>query len=929
MATGKVRIFELAKELGISSKELISLFERLGLEAKNQLSVVEPPIAELVRGVLLGGKAKAAKGAAAPAAAPAKPAADAEKPAARPRKAVAPTPVAEEPVPSLKPVTGARRPAKTAAPETAPAEIAAEAPGDESVAAEPEAPAAPARPSSPAPRLAPPRPAAVPRPRRPAVAEEPEAVPTLRPVPTGRSTVAEPQPEQPGGIAASATPGPNVGLPGRPGVAPRPGQPGFPGQGYQPRPILAQPNGAPRPGQVAPARRPGGNGPFRPLTPPSGPRPFTPRQTTGAPGAQGPAPSSGTRGGGPPRRGDREDTAAKRDREKEMLLDKERRRQKRGSLDAAPAVTSTVLETIEIPDVLTVQELATSMIIPAKDVIKELIKMGTMATINQNIPATVAQNVARKFGFNAVIKEAGEEVVVEQEEDKPELMTIRPAVVTVLGHVDHGKTSLLDKIRAADVAGGEAGGITQRIGAYTVEKNDRKITFIDTPGHEAFTAMRARGAKVTDVAILVVAADDGVMPQTIEAISHIRAANVPIVVAMNKMDREDAQPERVKSQLAEQGLQPVEWGGKTEVVPVSARTGEGIDKLLETVLLEADIRDLKANKNRRAQGVVIESALDKGRGAVATVLIQNGTLRVGDVVVVGGAFGKIRALVDDKGKQVKKAGPSIPVEIMGLSEVPSAGDTLMVVSDERVAREAAAKRSTRRQEVRIAAATGPRISLESFMTMTTDGGQKTLNLILKADGQGAVEALRARVESLSNPEVDIRVIYAGVGAMTPNDVNLASASNAVLIGFNLRADETVKRLAENEQVDIRFYQVIYDVENDLKKAMLGMLSPKFREITLGRAEVREVFKVSKVGTIAGCYVQSGKITRNAKVRVLRDSAVVFESDVESLRRFKDDVREVAENFECGIQISKYQDLKVGDVIEAYTSELVAAEPVPA
>jgi translation initiation factor IF-2 len=569
------------------------------------------------------------------------------------------------------------------------------------------------------------------------------------------------------------------------------------------------------------------------------------------------------------------------------------------------------------------------MIIPAKDVIKELIKMGTMATINQNIPATVAQNVARKFGFNAVIKEAGEEVVVEQEEDKPELMMSRPPVVTVLGHVDHGKTSLLDKIRAADVAGGEAGGITQRIGAYTVEKNDRKITFIDTPGHEAFTAMRARGAKVTDVAILVVAADDGVMPQTIEAISHIRAANVPIVVAMNKMDREDAQPERVKSQLAEQGLQPVEWGGKTEVVPVSARTGEGIDQLLETVLLEADIRDLKANKNRRAQGVVIESALDKGRGAVATVLVQNGTLRVGDVVVVGGAFGKIRALVDDKGKQVKKAGPSIPVELMGLSEVPSAGDTLMVVSDERVAREAAAKRSTRRQEVRIAASTGPRISLESFMTMATDGGQKTLNLILKADGQGAVEALRARVESLSNAEVDIRVIYAGVGGMTPNDVNLASASNAVLIGFNLRPDETVKRLAENEQVDIRFYQVIYDVENDLKKAMLGMLTPKFREVTLGRAEVREVFKVSKVGTIAGCYVQSGKITRNAKVRVLRDAAVVFESDVESLRRFKDDVREVAENFECGIQISKYQDLKVGDVIEAYTSELVAAEPVPA
>jgi translation initiation factor IF-2 len=612
-----------------------------------------------------------------------------------------------------------------------------------------------------------------------------------------------------------------------------------------------------------------------------------------------------------------------------MLLDKERQRKKRGSLDAAPAVAPTVLETIEIPDVLTVQELATSMIVPAKDVIKELIKMGTMATINQNIPAEVAQNVAKKFGFNAVIKEAGEEVVVEQEEDRPELLTQRPPVVTVLGHVDHGKTSLLDKIRSADVAAGEAGGITQRIGAYTVEREGRKLTFIDTPGHEAFTAMRARGAKVTDVAILVVAADDGVMPQTLEAISHIRAANVPIVVAINKMDKEDAQPDRVKSQLAEQGLQPVEWGGKTEMVPVSARTGDGIASLLETVLLESDIRDLKANKNRRAQGVVIESALDRGRGAVATVLIQNGTLRVGDIVVVGGAYGKIRALLDDKGKQVKKAGPSIPVEVMGLSDVPSAGDTLVVVSDERVAREAAAKRSSRRQEVRIAASTGPRVSLESFMLMPADGGRKTLNLILKADGQGAVEALRGRVEGLSNAEVDVRVIYAGVGAITPNDVNLSSASNAVLIGFNIRPDETVKRLAENEQVDLRLYSVIYEVENDLKKALVGMLAPKFREVILGRAEVREVFKVSKVGTIAGCYVQSGKLLRGSKVRILRDSALIFESELESLRRFKDDVREVSDGFECGVQIAKFSDLKNGDVIEAFTSELVAPEPVPA
>jgi translation initiation factor IF-2 len=360
------------------------------------------------------------------------------------------------------------------------------------------------------------------------------------------------------------------------------------------------------------------------------------------------------------------------------------------------------------------------------------------------------------------------------------------------------------------------------------------------------------------------------------------------------------------------------------MVPVSARNGEGIDKLLETVLLEADILDLKANKNRRAAAVVIESALDRGRGPVATVLVQNGTLRVGDVVVVGGTYGKIRALLDDRGKQVKKAGPSIPVEIMGLSDVPSAGDTLMVVSDERVAREAAAKRSTKRRDVRIQTTAGPKITLETFMQMSSDGS-KTLNLVIKADGQGSVEALRSRVESLSTAEVNIRVIYAGVGAITPNDVNLASASNAVLIGFNIRPDEAVKRLAQSEQVDLRFYQVIYDVENDLKKAMVGMLEPKFREVVLGRAEVREVFKVSKVGTIAGCYVQSGKLARNAKVRVLRDSAVVFEGELESLRRFKDDVREVQENFECGVQVAKYQDLKKGDVIEAYTSELVAPE----
>src|SRR5579872_4675186 len=905
--TGKVRIFELAKELGMTSKDLIALFGRLGLEAKNQLSVVDDKIADLLRAQL---KAKAAAPAAAAKAEAAPAPTPAAKPKAAPKAAAAPAaaPVVE-PIQTLKPVTDTPRRAPAAAPAATPAPAASN--GE---AAPPPAPAPPKPASRPAPPSAPAAAAAAP-------------IPQLRPVPAGQSSIrppAPPEPARPQAASTSAAPGPRVGLPGRPGVAPRPGQPGIPGQGYQARPLT--PPGAARPGAPgAPANRPrpAGNGPFRPLPPgprQGGPRPGMPL----LPGSGGPTPSSGAPGRdgrGAPR--DREDKLSKKDREKEQLLEKARNK-KRGSLDAAPATPPAKLEKIEIPDVLTVQELATSMIIPAKDIIKELIKMGTMATINQNIPAETAIAVAKKFGFDALIKEAGEEVVVEQEEDKPELLTARPPVVTVLGHVDHGKTSLLDKIRQANVAGGEAGGITQRIGAYTVEKNERKITFIDTPGHEAFTAMRARGAKVTDVAVLVVAADDGVMPQTIEAISHIRAAEVPIVVAINKIDKANANPDQVKSQLAEQGLQPVDWGGKVEMVPVSARNGTGIDQLLETVLLEADILDLKANRNRRAAAVVIESALDRGRGPVATVLVQNGTLRVGDVVVVGGTYGKIRALLDDRGKQVKKAGPSIPVEIMGLSDVPSAGDTLMVVSDERVAREAAAKRSTKRRDVRIQTTAGPKITLETFMQMASDGG-KTLNLVIKADGQGSVEALRSRVESLSTAEVNIRVIYAGVGAITPNDVNLASASNAVLIGFNIRPDEAVKRLASSELVDLRFYQVIYDVENDLKKAMVGMLDPKFREVVLGRAEVREVFKVSKVGTIAGCYVQSGKLTRSAKVRVLRDSAVVFEGELESLRRFKDDVREVQENFECGVQVARYQDLKAGDVIEAFTSELVAPE----
>jgi translation initiation factor IF-2 len=939
LTTAKVRIFELAKELGLSSKELVTLFnERLGgvFEAKNQLSVVPDQIADLVRSVLLKSSAKpapppaqAAPSVAAPAVATPVPPETAPKPVERPRAKPSAPATEEAPVPRLRPVTGpAPRPARTAAAPQAPAAPVAEAPAPETASAPTEVVAPEQTPAPPPPAdEAAPTPAPVRRPVRPAPHEP---IPQLRPVPAGQPSIVRRQAPPPPTTTASASPGPQTGLPGRPGVAPRPGQsipvqPGKPGTFQR----------AAGPAATAvPGRRHAGNGPFRPLGPPQTPNqnqnrpaPFPPRPGVVAPGGtDAPAPSTG--GGRPGDRvRSREDrTAAKKDRETELLLEKERQRKKKG--DHVAVAPARALEAIEIPDLLTVQELATSMIVPVKDVITELIRMGTMATINQNIPSDVAIAVAKKFGFNAVVKEAGEEVTVEQEEDKPEMMTPRPPVVTVLGHVDHGKTSLLDKIRQSNVAGGEAGGITQKIGAYTVEKNDRKITFIDTPGHEAFTAMRARGAKVTDVAILVVAADDGVMPQTREAIAHVKAAGVPIVVAINKMDKADAQPDRVKQQLADQGLQPVDWGGNVEMVPVSARTGDGIAGLLDTVLLEADIRDLKANRNRRATGVVIESALDRGRGAVATVLVQNGTLRVGDIIVAGGTFGKVRALIDDKGKQVKKAGPSIPVSIMGLSDVPAAGDSLAAVSDERVAREAAEKRATRRRDVRMQATGSQRVSLETFMSMPAEG-KKTLNLIIKADGQGSLEALRARMESLSTDDVEIRVIHGGVGAISPNDVNLASASNAVLIGFNIRPDETARRLAENEGVDLRFYQVIYEIEEDLLKAMRGMLKPIEREVSLGRAEVRQVFKVSKVGTIVGCYVVNGKIARNNKARVVRDSAVVFDGVIESLRRFKEDVREVAEGFECGIQIAKFQDLKEGDVIEAYTIEQVTPELVRA
>ena len=616
----------------------------------------------------------------------------------------------------------------------------------------------------------------------------------------------------------------------------------------------------------------------------------------------------------------------RKEREREALLKKTQPRHKGASV-ATAAAEPAVLKDLEIPDLITVQQLAAAMAVGAGQVIAQLIKMGTMATINQHIPPDVAALVARRFGFNTIVKEAGEQVAeIVVDSDPAGSLTARPPVVTVLGHVDHGKTSLLDAIRSTKVAAGEAGGITQRIGAYTVETGDRKVTFIDTPGHEAFTEMRARGAKVTDVAILVVAADDGVMPQTVEAMNHARAAGVPIVVAVNKVDKANANVDRVKQQLSELGLTPEDWGGQTQFIPVSAKQKTGIDELIEMVLLNADLAELRANKNRRAQGVIIEAQLDRSRGPVATVLVKNGTLRTGDVVVVGSAWGRVRAMFDDKLKPIKRAGPSIPAEIMGLSDVPAAGDVLEVVSDERDARELAAKRSQRKREIRMAT-TRRMVTLDGFLAQAKESGQRDLNLIIKADAQGSAEALRSQLDTLANEEVRTRVIHAGVGGINESDVMLASASNAIIIGFNIRPDATIMRKAETEGVDIRLYDVIYNVIDEVKAAMTGMLKPQEREVVIGQAEVRQIFKVSKVGTIAGCYVRSGKIVRDAGVRLLRDNVQVYEGKLASLKRFKDDVREVQEGYECGMAIENFNDLKEGDVIEAFTTERVAPASV--
>ena len=578
---------------------------------------------------------------------------------------------------------------------------------------------------------------------------------------------------------------------------------------------------------------------------------------------------------------------------------------------------SAIATVIELSGPLSVKDLAEKMGREVSEIIKKLMLLGVMATINQEVDVDTATVVAEDFGVEVVEVEPDEDPTEIQEiEDAPETLKPRPPVVTIMGHVDHGKTSLLDVIRQTNVTASEAGGITQHIGAYQVRYNDNKITFLDTPGHEAFTAMRLRGAKSTDIAVLVVAADDGVMPQTIEAINHAKSAGVPIIVAINKMDKPGANPDHVKQQLSEHGIMPEEWGGDTIMVPVSAKQRMGIDDLLENILLVAEVMELKANPNRRAQGIVIEAQLDKGRGAVCTVLVQKGSLRVGDTILAGTCYGKVRAMTNERGEKVKVARPSMPVEILGFSEVPQAGEIIDSVEDNE-ARTIAEKRIAKQRVQELQSS--HKITLDDIFNQIQQGELKDLNIIIKADVQGSVEALRQSLESIKNDEVRIVIVHAAVGAINESDIMLASASNAIVMGFNVRPDANVRRVAEQEKVDLRTYRVIYDAINDVESAMRGMLSPEFKEVVVGRAEVRQVISTPKA-IVAGSYVTEGRITNDSEVRLIRDGIVVFEGKVDSLRRFKDEVKEVKTSFECGISLEGYRDVKEGDVIEAFLME---------
>jgi translation initiation factor IF-2 len=860
---GSIRINELARELEVKSRAILDCLPEIGItEKKSHSSSLDDVVADKVRAYFRGAAGNGAS--AAPAAKPPEPAPAEEQPA--PSKPEEPAEVLHEEH-AKHPELLVTRASFTRSIE----EIKAAARKTVAPPPPPRPVKEPAVPAQPPVRVAP----------RPAGAAPPQAAPPKPEIVRPVAKVTEAAAPKPKPVAQPAV------KPAPPAVEGKPAKAGAPSKLPSLKQPIYPPAGLPKavPPRAHPIRRPGEPRPMHP----------TARPAAVVPGA-----------------------AVAR---KKVLAPPKVERHPAPVAHPAALEEVQITRTITISEGVSIKELSEKLEVRAKDVLKRLLEKGIFATINQTLDSETAKEIARAFGAEVKVISFEEEVFREYEEaDREEDLVPRAPVVTVMGHVDHGKTSLLDAIRETKVASGEAGGITQHIGAYQVEAQGRKVVFLDTPGHEAFTLMRARGAKVTDIVVLVVAADDGVMPQTLEAINHARAAQVPIVVAINKIDKPDAMPERVKKQLADRGLTPEEWGGDTVTVEVSAKQRKNLDLLLEMILLVADMQTLKANPKRLASGTVLEAKLDKGRGPVATVIVQNGTLRTGDSLIVGAIYGKVRAMFNDRGQQITEAPPSTPVEILGLEDVPQAGDRFQAIEDTAKARQIAAYRQTKLREAALAKTA--RLTLEQLHEQMAAGEVKELALIIKADVQGSVEVLADTLSKLGNDRVKTKVIHAGVGAITETDVLLASASNAVIVGFNVRPERKANDLAQLEHVDIRLHTIIYEVVEEIKKAMAGLLSPVFKEVTLGRAEVRDTFRISKVGTVAGCYVQEGKVTRDARVRVLRDNVVVHEGRVRSVRRFKEDVPEVKSGTECGISIENFNDIKVGDVLEAYTVERV-------
>ena len=955
--SNQIRINELARELEIKAKVLIEFLPEIGVtEKKTHSSSIDVEHAELVRkhfreeaereAAAEAAKVAASKAKSAPRlAASAPPQTARHVPVPMPAPAATVAPAKPSPAPSATAPSSTTTPLRPAVPQVrpaAPAITSGAPPAAHPVQAHPPVAAKPAASvSAPAQSPAAARPSAGPVPVRPGVAPARPAPHTPTPgapgAPIGQRLAAA----SPGSATSSGAPSTGQRPPSRPmgQGGPQQGRPGY-SQTY--RPAAGAPSGAPRPGGPP---RPGGGPPSRfPQRPGSG----RPGQGPGGqrPGGQRPGGPSGPGGipkaePGKPLYARKPPTAQrgrplieKRYAEGERKLHPVRARAGAGTGRAtqvepvAPVQREPRLVTVT--EGITVRELAEKLDIRAKDLLKTLLDRGVFASINQALDVPTATSLAEAFNGIVEVVTFEEQLVQEEKvrEERTGNLQPRPPVVTVMGHVDHGKTSLLDAIREADVAGGEAGGITQHIGAYEAHVDGRRIVFIDTPGHEAFTRMRARGAKVTDIVVLVVAADDGVMPQTEEAISHARAANVPILVAINKIDKPDAQPERVKRQLADRGLMPEDWGGDTVMVEVSAKTKKNLPRLLEMILLLGDLRELKADPDAPASGIVLESRVDKGRGPVATVLVQNGTLNVGDVFIVGAVYGKVRALFSDRGQTIQKAGPSTPVEVLGLQGVPEAGDQFQV-ADEAKARHIVEYRQAKQREASLAkTASSGRLTLDQLHEQLKAGEVKELPVVIKADVQGSVEVLSEMLPKLSNDEVKVKVIQANVGAVSETDVLLASASNSIIVAFNVRPERKAAELAQREGVDIRLHTIIYELQDELKKAVAGLLTPVIKETYLGRAEVRDTFRVKGVGMIAGCSVQDGILKRDADVRVLRDNIVIYTGRISSLRRFKDDVNEVRQGYECGVGVSNFADIKVGDILEAFKMEKSAAVEVP-